>query len=159
MIRRPPRSTRTDTLFPYTTLFRAAQYDSSVSACFGSANGLHREILVRIAPEYRCFALGITIDELIGMAAREDREANELLHHVDDPVIIAGRAHPAVLAEFLEGHGDTRLVGDGDHPHPAAEQPQCVDRVERLRAAGHLHHREGPPLGRALAAIGGALVS
>src|SRR3546814_20626728 len=25
MIRRPPRSTRTDTLFPYTTLFRAAQ--------------------------------------------------------------------------------------------------------------------------------------
>src|SRR3546814_13552187 len=27
MIRRPPRSTRTDTLFPYTTLFRsAAQY-------------------------------------------------------------------------------------------------------------------------------------
>src|SRR3546814_5305566 len=28
MIRRPPRSTRTDTLFPYTTLFR-----SGVSAC------------------------------------------------------------------------------------------------------------------------------
>src|SRR3546814_16734952 len=25
MIRRPPRSTRTDTLFPYTTLFRAAK--------------------------------------------------------------------------------------------------------------------------------------
>src|SRR3546814_4332036 len=26
MIRRPPRSTRTDTLFPYTTLFRAANW-------------------------------------------------------------------------------------------------------------------------------------
>src|SRR3546814_5618678 len=26
MIRRPPRSTRTDTLFPYTTLFRSAAY-------------------------------------------------------------------------------------------------------------------------------------
>src|SRR3546814_16590619 len=26
MIRRPPRSTRTDTLFPYTTLFRSASY-------------------------------------------------------------------------------------------------------------------------------------
>src|SRR3546814_17763748 len=26
MIRRPPRSTRTDTLFPYTTLFRSEQY-------------------------------------------------------------------------------------------------------------------------------------
>src|SRR3546814_8785817 len=27
MIRRPPRSTRTDTLFPYTTLFRSARRD------------------------------------------------------------------------------------------------------------------------------------
>src|SRR3546814_5037350 len=27
MIRRPPRSTRTDTLFPYTTLFRSKGYD------------------------------------------------------------------------------------------------------------------------------------
>src|SRR3546814_6471586 len=26
MIRRPPRSTRTDTLFPYTTLFRSAKF-------------------------------------------------------------------------------------------------------------------------------------
>src|SRR3546814_5261703 len=35
MIRRPPRSTRTDTLFPYTTLFRsrAAGLDDSRSAC------------------------------------------------------------------------------------------------------------------------------
>src|SRR3546814_3610056 len=28
MIRRPPRSTRTDTLFPYTTLFRSAAVDA-----------------------------------------------------------------------------------------------------------------------------------
>src|SRR3546814_12991357 len=28
MIRRPPRSTRTDTLFPYTTLFRSANIES-----------------------------------------------------------------------------------------------------------------------------------
>src|SRR3546814_5805308 len=30
MIRRPPRSTRTDTLFPYTTLFRSATHRSGV---------------------------------------------------------------------------------------------------------------------------------
>src|SRR3546814_4430569 len=29
MIRRPPRSTRTDTLFPYTTLFRSLQHCST----------------------------------------------------------------------------------------------------------------------------------
>src|SRR3546814_16774622 len=31
MIRRPPRSTRTDTLFPYTTLFRSALHDDKKS--------------------------------------------------------------------------------------------------------------------------------
>src|SRR3546814_3247294 len=31
MIRRPPRSTRTDTLFPYTTLFRSAEYGVCVA--------------------------------------------------------------------------------------------------------------------------------
>src|SRR3546814_5587178 len=36
MIRRPPRSTRTDTLFPYTTLFR------SLRLRLGPANGIRR---------------------------------------------------------------------------------------------------------------------
>src|SRR3546814_5956805 len=44
MIRRPPRSTRTDTLFPYTTLFRSARASlkaavirsSSTSTSYGS---------------------------------------------------------------------------------------------------------------------------
>src|SRR3546814_19347619 len=34
MIRRPPRSTRTDTLFPYTTLFRSAASVSDASTWF-----------------------------------------------------------------------------------------------------------------------------
>src|SRR3546814_4475282 len=32
MIRRPPRSTRTDTLFPYTTLFRSDRFFGVISA-------------------------------------------------------------------------------------------------------------------------------
>src|SRR3546814_13432063 len=38
MIRRPPRSTRTDTLFPYTTLFRSNTYLDPVdiiTSCYG----------------------------------------------------------------------------------------------------------------------------
>src|SRR3546814_5732079 len=48
MIRRPPRSTRTDTLFPYTTLFRSSvtsvevSTDGIVSAVYG--NGTIRTI-------------------------------------------------------------------------------------------------------------------
>src|SRR3546814_4556016 len=32
MIRRPPRSTRTDTLFPYTTLFRAVEIEDAMGS-------------------------------------------------------------------------------------------------------------------------------
>src|SRR3546814_390803 len=46
MIRRPPRSTRTDTLFPYTTLFRSCQFEqrqgvSPCQACLNTAGILH----------------------------------------------------------------------------------------------------------------------
>src|SRR3546814_11580120 len=39
MIRRPPRSTRTDTLFPYTTLFRSVTKELSSDAYEGRAPG------------------------------------------------------------------------------------------------------------------------
>src|SRR3546814_1137817 len=46
MIRRPPRSTRTDTLFPYTTLFRSVVQVGVVVATLGAATlvagGQHR---------------------------------------------------------------------------------------------------------------------
>src|SRR3546814_16863749 len=53
MIRRPPRSTRTDTLFPYTTLFRslAGKREVGVVASGGLAQrfpGLHRDLSVRL---------------------------------------------------------------------------------------------------------------
>src|SRR3546814_3161816 len=45
MIRRPPRSTRTDTLFPYTTLFRSAEgavvRESYVNLISTTAGGTH----------------------------------------------------------------------------------------------------------------------
>src|SRR3546814_3184070 len=37
MIRRPPRSTRTDTLFPYTTLFRSVVEQRRAGPHFGNA--------------------------------------------------------------------------------------------------------------------------
>src|SRR3546814_1738243 len=44
MIRRPPRSTRTDTLFPYTTLFRSGERPAGVSNLHQSA-GRDRKLL------------------------------------------------------------------------------------------------------------------
>src|SRR3546814_590482 len=42
MIRRPPRSTRTDTLFPYTTLFRSKAADIRLAAPPAAARGAPR---------------------------------------------------------------------------------------------------------------------
>src|SRR3546814_15326304 len=47
MIRRPPRSTRTDTLFPYTTLFRSARFLSL------SPRTMEKHRLYGTGPQYR----------------------------------------------------------------------------------------------------------
>src|SRR3546814_4821305 len=60
MIRRPPRSTRTDTLFPYTTLFRS------------------RVIGVLVAPENRDVGIGI------GAEGDGGREENSVVLAVID---------------------------------------------------------------------------
>src|SRR3546814_7011108 len=55
MIRRPPRSTRIDTLFPYTTLFRSI-HSACGCAARGTAPGTRRESTdwPRTAPTQRC---------------------------------------------------------------------------------------------------------
>src|SRR3546814_11807062 len=58
MIRRPPRSTRTDTLFPFTTLFRSAEFgDPSVIRDAGRQGMLGKrgyELVSRHAPLAGC---------------------------------------------------------------------------------------------------------
>src|SRR3546814_14765668 len=50
MIRRPPRSTRTDTLFPYTTLFRSLPGFADIAIVFDAtsagAHKRHSEVLI-----------------------------------------------------------------------------------------------------------------
>src|SRR3546814_11135814 len=43
MVRRPPRSTRTDTLFPYTTLFRSARIDVGDQPVLINSGNLFRD--------------------------------------------------------------------------------------------------------------------
>src|SRR3546814_15705665 len=67
MIRRPPRSTRTDTLFPYTTLFRSCDGDTflcndgsisaskrSCSAVLGLRNKARSQPLLKSADGCQC---------------------------------------------------------------------------------------------------------
>src|SRR3546814_20508113 len=58
MIRRPPRSTRTDTLFPYTTLFRSVRIGGSLAAV-PPPDETERRVLRRVgaAPDVRLACL------------------------------------------------------------------------------------------------------
>src|SRR3546814_4571773 len=78
MIRRPPRSTRTDTLFPYTTLFRSADAAADLSAqIFGKANAdchlaAARGQLLQIATSELAFQYGISPNVRHGHATNEN---------------------------------------------------------------------------------------
>src|SRR3546814_13479741 len=70
MIRRPPRSTRTDTLFPYTTLFRSTQHNTQhmISAHISAALTRRCVYLVPIAEAARA----------VVMRASRDRKSTRL---------------------------------------------------------------------------------
>src|SRR3546814_8116759 len=80
MIRRPPRSTRTDTLFPYTTLFRSISQRRDVRALSGDPMGRHRR--QRIADHRWCGRAATgqrTRREAIGIATtRSEEHTSEL---------------------------------------------------------------------------------
>src|SRR3546814_18844577 len=65
MIRRPPRSTRTDTLFPYTTLFRSSRqrrlphWADPVSLMTGADGGLMLDLLIEIVQSVDFRLLGL----------------------------------------------------------------------------------------------------
>src|SRR3546814_735383 len=75
MIRRPPISTRTDTLFPYTTLFRSASSEAfavlrharriwavaAIHAELGRLRDAHQELAARLLPGDRLIYLGNTV--------------------------------------------------------------------------------------------------
>src|SRR3546814_263777 len=132
MIRRPPRSTRTDTLFPYTTLFRSparrrnagirglraipwvfswAQNRSGLTAWYGVGHALRhgvdthgREVLAEMARDWPFF--GTMLDDLEMTLAKSDLAIFERYSR------LAGDAHgalfPGIAAEFTRT-GDTLL--------------------------------------------------
>src|SRR3546814_8849219 len=80
MIRRPPRSTRTDTLCPYTTLFRSEQHDGSVLRL--------RKLDADYDPRDRIAAMNLIQQrhargEVVTGLLHVDAEASDLHGHLD----------------------------------------------------------------------------
>src|SRR3546814_18026703 len=79
MIRRPPRSTRTDTLFPYTTLFRSRRLLNLVGKWLPGEDNFP---LYREAPEQRASDYGEVTGALAGHSpgmVRLDRQSRLVL--------------------------------------------------------------------------------
>src|SRR3546814_11569286 len=87
MVRRPPRSTRTDTLFPYTTLFRSGQRaDRGDGSAVGVGDVLERRATEDALAERGDHAAALHdrahFHAAVGAAILLDHDA--ILRHVDE---------------------------------------------------------------------------
>src|SRR3546814_1572752 len=95
MIRRPPRSTRTDTLFPYTTLFRAVHRNEPLAENLAGIAAEHRQAPVTLGS-----AVGPTrVRDVEKLARRGDD-----LHAPVDPFRPIGHAGDAVRHRQVAAH-------------------------------------------------------
>src|SRR3546814_5868408 len=118
MIPRPPRSTRTDTLFPYTTLFRSC-----------AQSGRHRN---SYRPSARCYdTLSYVVESRpLTPLARTWRIAVAARRHVVSGVARRRRAHlgPSALVwrdqidQALGAQSEPQRVGA---EHPERDRPPC----------------------------------
>src|SRR3546814_12966887 len=91
MIRRPPRSTRTDTLFPYTTLFRSARLACRSAEAPRGEHAVHR-------PEARHMLGIVPVVELLLVRAVDVHPVHEQAARVPGRRLVAGQdldARPA----------------------------------------------------------------
>src|SRR3546814_4248342 len=78
MIRRPPRSTRTDTLFPYTTLFRSATGFERASALLATRSIYHLTGEARHQWEHSIAEMDLTRWSITFRSLRSEEHTSEL---------------------------------------------------------------------------------
>src|SRR3546814_5091380 len=137
MIRRPPRSTRTDTLFPYTTLFRSVEAFGLLRLEVGVARiagALDQRIVRLVERDRRVERFEVRAAERLGIAEADlDIVADpETRGRVGQPVVIDGAGGQPVKFAVLPLHerADSPARSDIAHTHDAI---QGVDRQSTHR--------------------------
>src|SRR3546814_17320332 len=130
MIRRPPRSTRTDTLFPYTTLFRShpgycrprpprSQHDLHAVGRDLPASGLDSPALDRVGEPGRIAVVAVDEDAAAEAEAPDGTAgAAQTAHAQLHPPTARIRAVPLLYPHFL-----SPLSSSTTHSHLASYTP------------------------------------
>src|SRR3546814_17019643 len=127
MIRRPPRSTRTDTLFPSTTLFRSGHEEFGGKSGIGDAQatpGILR-------PEIVLDAAGTALGPGLEKGAAEFREAFGLCRHRAQPRPRLPRGDPSDEATAATGQLHARLALGVAHPTGGARAGAPIPQHQR----------------------------
>src|SRR3546814_13897522 len=134
MLRRPPRSTRTDTLFPYTTLFRSGFHLLPVDAFFV-------EDLDRSGDDGRAFQR-VHLVWKPGALGKEDVALCRFLP--GRARVRPERVHPRRLAALVSAAGDPdpdpveRIIALAYHGPPAVGWPLEAERAGTQEGAGRV---------------------
>src|SRR3546814_14132061 len=123
MIRRPPRSTRTDTLFPYTTLFRSGRVQSVAEATDDEA----ADVAGVAESDLSLGRVDVDVDLLAG---KIDEQGDDRMPVAGEQVLIGGAdsaeqqavLHRAAVDEPLLMVGDAAVEGE-------IGRASCRDRV------------------------------
>src|SRR3546814_11787581 len=103
MIRRPPRSTRTDTLFPYTTLFRSLQQHEEDEADEVRPRRRDRALLAEggLDDRRRVDAVGVERDRAAGGDEEHPHQRSPVAREQRPERARAAVSHPAPCREAL----------------------------------------------------------
>src|SRR3546814_4945512 len=114
MVRRPPRSTRTDTLFPYTTLFRSA------------AGKLGEDWIERHEPGR---AVRIGGDEIVRIAARRQDVVDDRLIDRFGHAIWLQRPPGTIRIQVNDQRATRRNAGHTDRSEEPTSELQSLLRI------------------------------
>src|SRR3546814_17874129 len=113
MIRRPPRSTRTDTLFPYTTLFRSVGAEVAIRIELGHAQARHAVFDGEVEPGIQVHRRIVPVQEMPALQAR---------HHAVHPRRL-GRAPFDAVADRADADLAEPGIAPGSQPLPHLAGP------------------------------------
>src|SRR3546814_6675381 len=127
MIRRPPRSTRTDTLFPYTTLFRSSR--------FMSKSKIEGSFVATVTPFDRQGAIDFGAwRTLIDHQHRHGTRAILFLGSTDEPTLLSPEEKKQIIVETVKLRQPGMAFFYGC---PGASTDQVIDHVRFDHDTGH----------------------